>query len=80
MSNLKRILTRSGAVYLYDAEGKRIQRVSGPLHKGIMFPNGQWHPLRDRSRIAVGERMYFAMGVNKVRLTTEVVSVEEVDE
>lgn len=70
--------TESGAVYLFDTEGKKVQRVSGAWNPLMVLPDGEWLDVVDYEPVIVGLGGQFLLPMGKVRLTTRVVSIEEV--
>lgn len=82
---MKRIITESGAVYLYDDYRGQVMRADGsPYSGGINYdvrPDGVWHVLAAAPHIEVGwsVEMDFVDG-DTYRVTTPVVSVEEAEE
>lgn len=76
---MKRIETTSGAVYLWDTDNKRVVRVIGEYNPGIIIPNGEWVPA-DYARVVVGASAVFQGRDSHYRVTTPVVSVEDVDD
>lgn len=77
-----KITTASGAVYLDDQQG-RVQRLTGPYSPGIDYatrPDSVWHTVEHQPEWAVGLRTYIDFVGGFYRLTTSVVSIEEVDE
>lgn len=81
MSVLK-VETSSGATYYYDPDGQRVMR-AGPHSPGINYgvaPDDEWHPvtLYREPEPEVGERWRLVLGDGLFRVTTKVVSIEEV--
>ena len=80
---MKRITTESGAVYLYDYANGRVQRVEGPYSALIDYdavPDGKWQTLTGMSPLIIGESVQMTFVSGKWRITTPLVSIEEVEE
>lgn len=79
-----RFETASGAEYVIDRDAYKVVRLDGPYSEGINYdnyPDGVWHDLYAMPEIKVGSQAYIVMGYHggNYRITTPVVSVEEVD-
>lgn len=79
-----RFQTRSGADYVIDRDAYKVVRLDGPYSEGInydQYPDGKWHDLYAMPLIEVGRQAYMVFGFDggSYRITTPVVSVEEVD-
>ena len=70
-----KITTKSGAVYLYDAEGGRVQRLEGEMNPGMRLDNGEWANM-SADNIEIGKSIRF-VGAEFWRMTTPVVSIED---
>lgn len=79
-----RFTTKSGAVYLLDEVENTAHRMEGsPGSSGINYglvPDGVVHRLVKFPDVVVGESVWMFFDTGVFRLTTPVVSVEEVDE
>jgi len=81
---MKRITTESGAVYLYDDYRDQVMRADGsPYSGGINYevrPDGVWHVLASTPDIEVGWSIEMDFVDGAYRVTTPVVSIEDVEE
>lgn len=78
---MKKITTESGAIYHYDEENSRVMR-EGPNSPGIDYskvPDGGWDHVEGTSILEVGRVAGFLLGFNNYRITTPVVTIEEVE-
>lgn len=74
-----KLTTKSGAVYLLDTEKPRLRR-QGPHSPGINYslvPDDEWHALRSFAEPVVGKPAVFGLAAGMFRVTTPVVSIEE---
>lgn len=78
--SIVKVETASGATYHYDVDKSRVTR-TGPHSPGINYdavPDDEWHRVKFYTEPEVGERWSLILGDSTWRLTTEVVSIEEV--
>lgn len=74
-----KITTQSGAEYLID--GNKAMRASGPFSPGINYMthlDAVWEEYWDIPEPVVGACLFLPKGFRSSRLTTAVVSIEEV--
>lgn len=75
-----KVETSSGATYYYDPDRRRVMR-AGPHSPGINYgvaPDDEWHNVALYREPEVGERWRLILGDGLFRVTTKVVSIEEV--
>lgn len=78
--SIVRVETASGATYHYDVDKSRVTR-TGPHSPGINYdtvPDGEWHGVALYREPEVGERWRLVLNDSTFRVTTRVVSIEEV--
>jgi hypothetical protein len=78
--SIVKVETSSGAVYHYDTDKSRVTR-TGPHSPGINYdavPDGEWHDVAIYTEPEVGESWALVLGEGLLRVTTKVVSIEEV--
>jgi hypothetical protein len=71
---MKKIITRSGSVYGQSDDGERVKQFSGTLSTHLA--GGEWSQARSTSP-NVGERWRIFYRDGMVRVTTPIVSIEE---
>jgi len=81
---VKRITTKSGAVYLYDYANGRVMRADGSPYATLIdystVPDGEWQTLTWMSPPVIGGCLQMSLALGRGRITTPVVSIEEVEE
>lgn len=77
-----KISTESGAVYLYDDVELLVQR-QGPFSPGIdyaVLPDDEWLELSRAPDFIAGESTDMSFITGKWRVTTPIVSIEEIND
>ena len=74
------VTTKSGAVYMIDTEKPAAQRQGtySPDINYTLVPDGEWVELEYVPEVRVGESVYMSFVNGTLRITTPVVSIEEV--
>lgn len=78
---MKKITTESGAIYHYDEENSRVMR-EGPNSPGIDYestPDDEWLAAVGATGLEPGQSAYFALRGARYRVTTPILSIEEVE-
>lgn len=73
---MKRITTQSGATYLWQDDKGKVLREGPAAYTDADKPDGEWLTVVEWSRPAVGQSWTLVFPDSRVRLTTPVVSVE----
>lgn len=73
-----RFITKSNAVYWFDATNSRLMREVGGMGPGLDLPNEEWHYVTSHSPIEIGVSVHFNLERDQFRLTTPVVHIEEI--